>query len=68
LWEETGGRGTAAGTTSDRLVRVYGDLALADSPHRVEEHADLCRGGQGYRYYRLVTLADSAVVVGEVRF
>jgi TQXA domain-containing protein len=26
------------------------------------------RGGEGYRYYRLVTLADSAVVVGEVRF
>ena len=26
------------------------------------------RGGEGYRYYRLVTLADSAVVVGEVGF
>ena len=26
------------------------------------------RGGEGYRYYRLVILADSAVVVGAVRF
>jgi TQXA domain-containing protein len=26
------------------------------------------RPGEGYRYYRLVTLADSAVVVGQVRF
>src|SRR6478735_7329790 len=26
------------------------------------------RGGEGYRYYRLVTLADSDVVVGAVRF